>query len=361
MTRSTRANLTLCALAASLPLVAAPGISNAQDMQKITMAVGTTVIDASQANNTSIPLYTKCWQKQGLDVTIQPINSTAGMQAVLSGQAQFVNMAPGAAIVARSKGAPIKAVYLNIRHNFQFPVVLDSSPIKSIKDFKGKTIGVISYGAVLVNIIKGQIAEAGLDPDKDVTFVETGTGAQAITALRSGKVDIWGTWDSQIALAEDMGLKLRVFKSPSAEKLTFGSAYFVRDDYTKSHPDVIEKLLRCVVQGTQITMTDPQGAIRAHWEEFPASKPTGLSDAAAMKQALALVNMRMNYLKTDAGEKMGETPSASATAMVDFLKANKQLAGPLDPKDVYTNQFIPAANQFDSQAVKQAVATLPKS
>ncbi|MEM5386659.1 ABC transporter substrate-binding protein [Paraburkholderia phymatum] len=361
MTRSQRARLGTYALATSFALATAPHGALAQDMQKITMAVGTTVIDASQANNTSIPLYTKCWQKQGLDVTIQPINSTAGMQAVLSGQAQFVNMAPGAAIVARSKGAPIKAVYLNIRRNFQFPVVLDSSPIKSIKDFKGKTIGVISYGAVLVNIIKGQIAEAGLDPDKDVTFVETGTGAQAITALRSGKVDIWGTWDSQIALAEDMGLKLRVFKSPSAEKLTFGSAYFVRDDYTKTHPDVIEKLLRCVVQGTQITMADPKGAIRAHWDEFPASKPAGLSDAAAMKQALALVNMRMNYLKTDAGENFGETPAESASAMVEFLKSNKQLAGPLDPKDVYTNQFIPAANTFDPQAVRQAVATLPKS
>lgn len=335
--------------------------ATAQEPQKITIAVGTTVIDASQANNTSIPLYTKCWEKEGLDVTIQPINSTAGMQAVLSGQAQFVNMAPGAAIVARSKGAPLRSVYLNIRHNFQFPVVLESSPIKSIKDLKGKTIGVISYGAVLVNIIKGQLSEAGIDPDKDVTFVETGTGAQAITALRTGRVDIWGTWDSQIALAEDMGLKLRVFTSPSAEKLTFGSAYFARDDYINAHPDVVAKLLRCAVQGTQITIADPRGAIRAHWQEFPASKPAGLDDAAAMKQALALVDMRIKYLKLSPGEQWGETPPASAQAMVDFLRANKQLAGPVEAKDVYTNQFIPAANQFDPKAIGQAVATLPKS
>ncbi len=357
----TQSPFRLRALVAALAMAGVAAGAAAADLQKVTIAVGTTAIDVSQANNTSIPLYTKCWEKEGLDVTIQPINSTAGMQAVLSGQAQFVNMGSGVAITARAKGAPIKSVYLNIRHNFQFPVVMDDSPIKSVAQFKGKTIGVISYGAVLVDIVKGMIAEAGLDPAKDVTFVETGVGAQAVAALKSGKVDVWGTWDSQIATAENMGLKLRKFTSPSAEKLTFGSAYFVRDDFIKNQPQVIEKVLRCSIQGTQITMANPEGAIRAHWQMFPASKPTGLDDATAMKQALNIVKTRMQYLEIEPGTKWGEMPAGSAAAMVDFMRANKQIEGPLDPKDLYTNQFIEGANKFDAAAVKSAAAALPKS
>jgi NitT/TauT family transport system substrate-binding protein len=326
----------------------------------VTLAIGTTSIDASQANNTSVPVYTKCWEKEGLNVTIQPINSTAAVQAVLSGQAHFANLGPGAALQARAKGAPIKAVYVNIRKNFQFPVVMEDSPIKSIQDFKGKTIGVISYGAVLVQIIKAQIAEAGLDPEKDVTFIETGTGAQAVAALRSGRVDIWGTWDSQIATAENMGVKLRKFTTPAGEKLNFGSSFFVRDDYIQSSPQVIEKMLRCLVQGTQVTMANPEGAIRAHWQVFPSSKPSNLDDETAMKQALHLVKTRMDYLKVDAGQKYGEITLRSATDMIDFMRKNDQLPGKLDPKDAFTAQFIEAANRFDPSVVKAAAESLPK-
>lgn len=350
-------------LAAPLALAAlavATFTATAQERPKVTITVGTTVLDASQANNTSLPIHTKCWEKEGLDVTIQPTNSTAAMQAVLTGQAQFVNMGPGAAIIARTKGAPIKAVYLNMRRNFQFPVVLESSPIKSIADFKGKTIGVISYGAQLVEIIKGMIAESGLDPNKDVTFVETGAGAQAVAALKSGQVDIWGTWDSQIATAENMGIKLRRFTTPGAEKLSFGGSYFVRDDYVAKQPQVIEKVLRCVAQGSAMMMANPEGSVRAHWQVFPNTKPTGMDEKEAFAQALNLIKVRNEFLKVEGGAKWGELPPAAVETMVDFMRNNKRIDGPLNPKDLYTNQFIEAANRFDAAAVRAQAAALGK-
>ncbi|CAN5327739.1 ABC transporter substrate-binding protein [soil metagenome] len=341
--------------------IAMPGMAvQAQERTEVIIAVGTTVIDASQANNTSLPIYTKCWEKQGLDVTIQPTNSTAAMQAVLSGQAQFVIMGPGAAIQARAKGAPIKAVFLNMRRNFQFPVVLDTSPIKSIADFKGKTIGVISYGAQMVEIFKGMMAESGLDPNKDVTFIETGTGAQAVAALKSGQVDIWGTWDSQIATAENMGLKLRKFTTPGAEKLDFGSSFFVRDDYVAKQPKVIEKVVRCLAEGSEMMIDNPEGAVRAHWKVYPASKPTNLDDAAAFAQALNIVKTRNEYIKIDKGQKWGELPPESVASMVDFMRANNRIEGKLDPKLLYTNQFIEAANQFDPATVRATATSLGK-
>jgi NitT/TauT family transport system substrate-binding protein len=357
MIHCTRFKLSLAVVAAlSLAATGTP----AQERPKVTIAVGTTVFDTSQANNTSLPIYTKCWDREGLDVTIQPTNSTAAMQAVLSGQAQFVNMGPASAIVARSKGAPIKAVYLNIRHNFQFPVVLDSSPIKSIADFKGKTIGVISYGAQLVELFKGMIADAGLDPNKDVTFVETGVGAQAVAALTSGRVDIWGSWDSQIATAENMGIKLRRFTSPGAEKLSFGGSYFVRDDYIAKQPQVIEKVLRCIAEGSAIMLANPEGTVRAHWKVYPATKPTNLDDATAFKQALHLVQVRNEFIQLEPGARWGELPAASVDTMVDFMRANKRIEGKLDPKDLYTNQFVDGINRFDMAAVRAQAAALGK-
>lgn len=354
---NTRQRFAVCAAFAGSLIF---GTAVAQERSKVTIAIGTSVIDASQANNTSVPIYTGCWEREGLDVTIQPTNSSSAMQAVLSGQAQFVNMGPGAAILARAKGAPIKAVYLNMRRNFQFPVVLDSSSINSIEDFKGKTIGVISYGAQLVEIIKGMLVEAGLDPNKDVTFVETGAGAQAVAALTSGQVDVWGTWDSQIATAENMGIKLRRFTTPEAEKLVFGGSYFVRDDYIEKHPDIIEKVLRCVAQGSALVLENPEGAVQAHWKVYPGSKPTNLDEAEAAKQALNLVKVRSEFIRIGPDEHWGEFPAQASRVMVDFMRANKRLEAELDPESLYTNQFIEAINRFDQQSVVQQAATLGK-
>jgi len=349
----------VAAVAVAALLAGPAGVVQAQDRPKVIVAIGTTAIDVSQAYNTSVPIYTKCWEKEGLDVVIQPISSAAGMQAVLSGQAQIANMGPGLALKARAKGAPIKAIYQSLRKNFQYPVVLEESPIKSVKDFKGKTIGVISYGAVLVDVTKAMIAEAGLDPAKDVTFIETGAGAQAVAALKGGKVDIWGTWDSQVATAENMGVKLRKFTSPSADKLDFGSSYFARDDYVKNNPEVITKFLKCAALGTQVVMANPEGAVRAHWAVYPASKPTGEDDATALKQAMHIVNTRIDYVKAPAGE-YGQFTLPSVTATIDFMRANGQIEGTLDPKDAYTNQFVAGANKFDAAAVKAAADSLPK-
>jgi NitT/TauT family transport system substrate-binding protein len=92
--------------------------ATAAELKPFTLAIGTKVLDTSQANNTSLPIATKCWENEGVDVTLQPTNSSAAMQAVLSGQADMVLMGPGAAVKARAKGAPIKAVYMNMRKNF---------------------------------------------------------------------------------------------------------------------------------------------------------------------------------------------------------------------------------------------------
>ncbi|MBI2735544.1 MAG: ABC transporter substrate-binding protein [Rhodospirillales bacterium] len=322
--------------------------------EKATIAVGISVVDVSQANNTSIPIHTGCWKKAGVDVDIQLTNANAAMQSMLTGQVQFVNMGPAAAILARAKGAPIKQVYLNIRKNYNFMVVEDKSPIKTIQEFKGKTIGVFSYGAQMVKIFKTELTGVGINPDKDVTLVETGAGAQAVAALTSGRVNIWGTWDSQIAAAENMGLKLRRFTTPEAEQLSWGSGYFVRDDYVKSKPQIISKVMRCVAEGTLFAMTNPEATVRIHWQVYPNSKPTGVSEEEAMRQALHILKTRLDFLKLAPGEKWGELPPAAATAMVDFMRASGELKGDLKVEDLYTNQFVPEVNKFDAEAVIKA-------
>lgn len=329
------------------------GVLPASSQQKVTMAVGSTVIDVSQANNTSVPIHTKCWEKEGLAVEIQPTNTNAAVQALLTGRVEFVLSGPAAAINARSRGGPIKAVYMNMRKNFVFLTVPEVSPIKGLKDFKGKTVGVFSYGAQQYRVFKGMMTEVGLDPEKDVTWIETGAGAQAVAALRAGRVDAWGTWDSQLATAENMGLKFRRFTSDTAEKLNWGSSIFTRDDFAAGKPEVVGKFLRCVAEGTAYTIANPEAAVKAHWAVFPDTKPGSLPEAEALRQALHIVETRMEFLKLEPGAKWGEMPANSAADTVNFMTQTGELKAEVKPADMFTNSFVPAINAFDQAKVEQ--------
>jgi ABC-type nitrate/sulfonate/bicarbonate transport system substrate-binding protein len=64
--------------------------------------------------------------------------------------------------------------------------VLESSGIASVKDLKGKLVGINARGGTQDMTVRGMLKRNGLEPDKDVRIVEIGFNAEA--ALRDGKV-----------------------------------------------------------------------------------------------------------------------------------------------------------------------------
>ena len=67
--------------------------------------------------------------------------------------------------------------------------VLDSSPIKSVKDLKGQTIAVNAVGGAVDMAARSVLQKNGLTPDRDVRIIEAGFGAmEAMT--RENKVQV---------------------------------------------------------------------------------------------------------------------------------------------------------------------------
>ncbi len=67
--------------------------------------------------------------------------------------------------------------------------VKSDSPIKSVKDLKGKTIAVNAFGGAVDAAARSMVTKSGLKPGRDVTFVEGRFPAQE-AMVRSGKVDV---------------------------------------------------------------------------------------------------------------------------------------------------------------------------
>jgi len=63
------------------------------------------------------------------------------------------------------------------------------SPIRSVKDLRGKTISVNAFGGALDAAVRSMLVKSGMTPGKDVTIVEGRFSAQE-AMVRSGKVDV---------------------------------------------------------------------------------------------------------------------------------------------------------------------------
>src|ERR1043165_5031464 len=108
----------------SLPL--APGVCFSaslppgQTRTKVMVGQGSPVLDMSVAANVGVPMAMKYWEDEGLDVTVQPGNATAHLQAVLGGQADILYAGPATAFQALEKGAKLRFVYLFVRKNIYY-------------------------------------------------------------------------------------------------------------------------------------------------------------------------------------------------------------------------------------------------
>jgi ABC-type nitrate/sulfonate/bicarbonate transport system substrate-binding protein len=67
--------------------------------------------------------------------------------------------------------------------------VKDDSPIKSVKDFKGKTVGINVLGSGIYGPLAMHLRKNGIDPEKDIKLVEAPFPTQE-DAIRSGRVDV---------------------------------------------------------------------------------------------------------------------------------------------------------------------------
>ena len=132
--------------------------------------------------------------------------------------------------------------------------------IKTYADLKGKVAAVDSptsgYATVLYQIIK---EKAGLEKEKDYTFVSVGGTGGRVKALKDEGFTILGD------AAEEIG----AFQ---------GRAYAVRKSYAKDHPKEVDAFVRAIVAATDYVFSDKAGTV-----EVLKKRIRNLSDEDASK------------------------------------------------------------------------------
>lgn len=256
-------------------------------------------------------------------------------------------------LVIRQQGAKIKFFYTAYQANIYGFAVPEDSPIKSVADLRGKKIGLIGMGSAGAIVARALVTEAGMDPQKDVSIVVAGEGAQTAAMLRGNQIDALSQFDTQYALVQNAGVKLRRLDHPGIDKFP-SNGFIALEEVLKDKRKQAIALAKGYAMGTAWAMANPEAAVRVLWEVYPQTKSTGKTEADAIRDDVATLQARAlswRYEKVGA-TKFGENVEANYTPYIAWLVKNGVIKDLVPASDIITNDMIGDINTFDRGKVE---------
>jgi NitT/TauT family transport system substrate-binding protein len=315
-------------------------------------SMGPTTVDIStgHAGHSSLPTALGYWKAEGLDVNVFGVaGDTAGVQLVSGSKMDFMSLTGEGLLAARAKGVPLKAVYMHARMPIARFVVPKSAGITKVADLKGKTLGMpVIHQDIYVETI---FREAGLDLNKDVKLVATGTGAPALLAMKRGDIAGWMAWDTIVADLENRGMEFIEFRPSTFDNL-FGNAVVTREEMIKNNPKVVVGMCRGIAKAVHFGLHNPDAAIKIHWSLYPQSKPQGTDEAKILSDARRIFSSRFIDYELKGTKKYGESFAAQWDYVSDLMKKQGNIPADFDVSTAYTNEFIDQINDWDRGVIE---------
>jgi NitT/TauT family transport system substrate-binding protein len=289
----------------------------------------------------------------GIKVQLVPVaGSTDCVKLVATGDLPYSLPSIEPLPAAIQQGVKAKIFYTAYQGNIYGIAVPKESPIRSIKDLKGKKIGVASMGSGGVPVARGLLAMNGLDPEKDAQIVVVGEAAQAAALLRGEQVAALSLYDTQYALVDSAGVPVRMLDSGPVARFPSNGFLALQDTLQKDRAQAVA-LVKGYAMGTVFAMANPEAAVKIVYEVYPQTRPSGKSDEQALRDDVKTLLARAEHWKLEAGgvKRWGESSLKDFDAYQDFLLRWKVIGAKVPAAELITNDLIDEVNKFDAAAV----------
>lgn len=220
------------------------------------------------------------FKKHGLKVTLKPLQGgPIGTQEVAAGQLQFSFSNPISSAIATNKGAPIQTVAVSSGWGAgELGVfVKPGSPIKTMADLNGKTVGINTTQNV-GDILFANLAKAkGLNTKP--SWVEV-PFAEMIDGVKNGSIQAGYLPEPYATSAKDAGLRDVVGLIQADNVGLPGASFVTSTSYAKSNPAVVKEFAASI--------DEARTYIAGHLSEFRAWLPKSLGTSAAAAKSMHL-------------------------------------------------------------------------
>lgn len=249
-----------------------------------------------------------------------------------------------------SSGMRGKFIFNSYDYNIFFMAVPEDSPIKTVADLAGKTIGVTNMGSGSLIVARSMLRGAGIDPKPSV-FLPVGFGDSAMQALKSGKVQALSLWDGGYAGLERAGMKLRYLHHPTIGFIGNGGL-LVSEKSLAENREALVKMVRALVKSRIFIHENFDAALKLYWQANPAAKK-GATDQEAYEMGMSEIKFMSPYLKETPIEKIGRFDLPGLEKYFGIMKQEEVLKADLKPAAFATNELLDQIGSIDVAAVKR--------
>ena len=134
-------------------------------------------------------VYEGEFEKAG--ISVEKIVFNSGVDAIAALVSNSIDLFQGSyehVLRQIDKGLDVKAFALISNTQGYKLITRTDSPYQSLADLKGKAVGVTKVGSLSDTVLRKLVAEARLNPDRDVEIINGGTGSTMVGALESGNI-----------------------------------------------------------------------------------------------------------------------------------------------------------------------------
>lgn len=266
----------------------------------------------------------RLFAKYGLseELVFIPGGSTA-MSALVAGNVNFAQLTGSPGAFAFLGGADV--VYLAATMDTMSYQIVVKPEIRAAKDLRGKRIGISRFGSSPDVAVRLALRKLGLNPETDVSIIQTGGSPERLAALLGSKVDatVLNAPFDRVAQKHD----LKILADTSKMGLSyFDTGVVTTRRFIRGNEDLVRQFMKAYVDAIKVFKTN-----KAHTIAI-ASRYARVSDTEALEEA-------HNYFVDKIPRYPYPTVSGMQTVLNELTRSNPK-AGSIKPEELMDARFV---------------------
>ena len=198
------------------------------------------------------------FKEEGLEAEVIRMNANVAVAALASGDVDYA-MIFGSVVRAAIRGLPVKVVASFIDGSTH--ALIARPEFKSVKELKGKTLGVQAYGATDHVAAMMMLKHFGVDPEKEIKVVALGPASGRLAALKEGVVEVAVMSPPADEEAKQLGFRIvaRAYELFAFPFVGLGT----QAKKLKEKPDEVKRTIKALIKANRFIRQNREGTIQS--------------------------------------------------------------------------------------------------
>ena len=261
----------------------------------------------------------KLFQKNGIDPQILYLQTTLGQTAMIAGEIDMCVYSGSLLSSARLQGVDVVMVTSFLNKPLYRLVVRPE--IKTVADLKGKRLGITRFGTVTDSMSRLLVGKLGLDPDKDVSYIQVGDVPVLLASLSTGRI-IDGAIIQPPYYLKAVASGMRVLVNMQEMDLPVQQTGLnTTQKFIAKNPDVARRVVKSLIEGIHLMRTNPAVAKRALSKRMQIKDEKEIEDTYQLLKSFVQVKPypTLEGFKTIFDDLAKRVPAAKTANPKDFV------------------------------------------